>query len=140
MTTAALATAPVRNSPNYQDALLDVVSRARNGDTDALAYVFDNVFYDVYHHVFVVTRDRSDAERATRRALGRLAPMLRSRRYSTLTELRDALVYQARQSLPVPRSARESAGGMQSLRAGVRHLVLVSAASIAGAGALILAI
>jgi hypothetical protein len=140
MTSAALAQAPVYDSPSYQDALLDVTDRARNGDTEALAYVFDHVFYDVYHRVFQVTRDRRAAERATRKALDRLPAMLRSRRYQTVPDLRDALVQQAQRGLRQPRKAGASVGGMEGLRAATRRFVLISAASIAAAGALILAI
>jgi hypothetical protein len=140
MTTAALGRSPVLDSPTFQNALLDVVHRARGGDTDALAYVFDNVFYDVYHHVFLMTRDRSKAERATRKALDRLPEMLRGQRYATVAQIRDVLVYEARQTVRPMSKAGASAGGMDGLRAVVRHLVLISTAAIAAASALILAL
>ena len=140
MTTAALAPVTLHEGITHDDALFDVMSRARAGDAEALAFVFDNAFYEVYHHVFLVTRDRRETERATRHALDRLPAMLRSRRYRTLTELRDALVYRARQDIRRPRRVRASAGGMEDLRAVIRHLVLISAASIAAAGALVLAL
>jgi hypothetical protein len=135
MTTAAFP-ATVRDSLTYQDALLDVVARARNGDAAALAYVF----YGVYHEVFLSTRDRHAAERATRRALDRLPSMLRSHRYVTVAKLRDSLVTQAQHNTRKPRHSAVPVGRMRNLRAGVRHLVLVSAAAIAAVGALILAI
>lgn len=136
MTTAALGTAATTDT--YHDALLDVVQRAHAGDTDALAYVFDHVFYDVYHHVFLHTRDRRKAERATRKALDRLPEMLHCQRHATLTQIRDGLVQEARQTIrPVSRTGA-FAGGVGGLRAAIRHLVLISAASIAAAGALLL--
>jgi hypothetical protein len=138
MTTAAVGTSVIPDSPTYQDALLDVVQRARAGDTDALAYVFDNVFYDVYHHVFLITRDRRKAERATRKAFARLPEMLRGQRHATLTQIRAGLVLQARKTVRPVSKAGASAGGLDGLRAVIRHLVLMSAASIAAVGALIL--
>jgi hypothetical protein len=138
MTTAAFAPTRISDSPGYQDVLFEVATRARRGDPDALAYVFDNVFYDVYHEVLTATRDRAEAERATRKALHRLPEMLRSRRYESLTELRESLVRQAMSKRSSAGKAGAPVGGMENLRAGIRHLVLISAGFIAAAGALIL--
>jgi len=138
VTTAELSRSVIPGSPTHQDALPDVVQLARSGDKDALEYVFDNVFYDVYHRVFLVTRDRRKAERATRRALERLPEMLRGQRYATLTQIRDGLVHQAHLAARPGDKAGISAGGVDSLRAVIRHLVLISAASVAAAGALLL--
>jgi hypothetical protein len=137
MTSAAIAQATVQDSPSYQDALLEVVNRAREGDEDALAYVFDNVFYDVYHEVFVATRDRRQAERVTREALRDLPALLRSRRYQSLAGLREGLV---RRALPENQPAAVTDSGLDGLRASTRHFVLASTAVIAAVGALILAI
>jgi hypothetical protein len=124
----------------YEDAALLAVRRARRGDEDALAYVFDHVFYDVYHDVFPATRDRRKAEQATRKAVDRLPAMLQARRYTTLEQIRDELVREARRSVRPSRGAGASSSGMVGLRAVIRHIVLISAASIAAAGALLLVI
>ena len=139
MTSAVLAPATPGDGLTYQDALIDMVERARSGDIDALIYVFDNVFFDVYQHVFLVTRDRRRADRLTRKALDRLPSMLRSRRYRSLSQLRAALLDQAGRSMPQSK-VKASPGGMAGLRAVTRHLVLISASAITTAGALILAI
>lgn len=120
--------------------LLDVVARARNGETDALLYVFDNVFYDVYHDVFLDTLNRREAERVTREALARLPRMLRSGRYASIEELRESLVSRARQRAQTRPQPGASVDGLESLRAVVRHVVLTITASIAAVGVVILAV
>ena len=119
---------------------MDLVARARLGDHDALVYVFDNVFYDVYHEVLLATRDRRQAERVTREALDQLPGLLRKSHFGSVRDLRDALVRRAHTSISRSREAGASVSGMENLRAGIRHFVLISAAFIAAAGALILAI
>jgi hypothetical protein len=140
MTSAAFAHAAARDSLSYQDALLDVVGRARDGDAQALAYVFDHVFCDVYHHVFLVTRDRKQAERATRRALDPLPAMLRGNEYPTLTALRDALVYQASLETRPAHDAVTPARELEGMRAVVRHVVLMAATSVTAISAVFLAV
>jgi hypothetical protein len=140
MTTAVtFAPAPIAFRPVRGEVLLGLLARARLGDEAALGYVFDNVFYDVYQEVFLDTRDRREAERVTRDAMDRLPRMLHSGRYGTVDEIRDSLVRQTRRRRAALRKAGAPAGGLEGLRAGIRHLVLISAALSAAAGALILA-
>jgi hypothetical protein len=138
MTAASIIT--MFPSATNHDLLLDVVARARYGEPDALVYVFDNVFYDVYHDVFLATRDRRQAEQVTRDALKRLPRLLRSGRYTTLDQISDSLVAQARRRVPALRKPETSADSLEPLRAVVRHVVLLTAASIASMRAVILAI
>jgi hypothetical protein len=137
MTSATFPVVPV--TYEYKDALAEVVARAHEGDADALEYVFDHLFYDVYHEVFVASRDRRRAERVTRKAFNRLPSMLRSGRYRTLDELREAIAKDALGSGSKVRASHPSSD-VTGLRAATRHLVLVSAAAVAAAGALALAI
>jgi hypothetical protein len=136
MTTATIAlTSKMRpDSP----AIVDVVTRARQGDRDALIYVFDNVFYDVYHHVLMATRSRQDAQRITCDALDHLPSMLRRGRYRSVEELRRGLVVQAETQLQRRRRAEAPARGTAGLRAAIRHAVLISSTAIAATGALLL--
>jgi hypothetical protein len=136
MTTATIALTP-RIRPD-SPAILDVVSRARQGDADALAYVFDNVFYDVYHHVFLATHNRREAERLTRDALDHLPSMVRRGRYRSLEALRDDLVDRAAEQLQRNRRDKAPVDGLAVSRAVIRHAVLISSAAIAAAGALLL--
>jgi hypothetical protein len=137
MTSVAFPVVPV--TYEYKDALAEIVARAREGDADALEYVFDHLFYDVYHEVFVATRDRRLAERATRKTFDRLPGMLRSGRYGTLDELRAAIAKDALGRGGKARLSRASSD-VTALRAATRHLVLTLAAAVAAAGALTLAI
>ena len=136
MTTATIAlTSKMRpDAP----AIVDVVTRARQGDPDALLYVFDNVFYDVYHHVLMATRSRRDAERITRDALDHLPSMVRRGRYRSVEELRASLVERAERQLPSSRRTGAPVRGMAGLRAVIRHAVLISSTAVAATGAFIL--
>ncbi|HEU0074550.1 MAG TPA: hypothetical protein VFS30_11120 [Dehalococcoidia bacterium] len=136
MTTATIAlTSKMRpDSP----AIVDVVSRAREGDRDALVYVFDNVFYDVYHHVLMATHSRQDAQRITRDALDHLPSLLRRGHYGSVEELRRSLVIRAEKQLHRHRKADAPTRGMDGLRAAVRHAVLISSTAVAATGALLL--
>jgi len=118
--------------------IVDTVARARHGDPDALVYVFDNVFYDVYHHVFMTTRNRKDAERITRDALDHLPSLIRRGRYGSVEELRLSLMEQAERRLQRSRGTGVPRRGMAHLRAVIRHAVLISSAAIAATGALLL--
>jgi hypothetical protein len=136
MTTATIAlTSKMRpDAP----AIAEVVARARRGDPDALVYVFDNVFYDVYHHVFMTTRNRRDAERITRDALDHLPSMLRRGRYGSVEDLRLGLVERAGRQLRRGRRTGAPARGMAHLRVVIRHAVLISSVAIAATGTLLL--
>ena len=101
-----------------------------------MVYVFD----DVFHEVFLAIRDRRQPKRVTRDALEQLPRLLRKSHFGSVEDLRDSLVRQARANIRRRRQGEASAGGMESLRAGIRHFVLISAASIAAASALILTI
>ena len=136
MTTATIALMS-RTRPQAP-LLTDIVRRAQSGDQDALMYVFDNVFYDVYHFVLLATHDRGDAERVTRDALNRLPGMVRSGRFQSVEALRESLVHQATQRLRINHRTKAPVGGMSGLRAVIRHAVLISSAAIAATGALIL--
>ena len=136
MTTAGIVFAP-RLRPDAR-ALAAVVTRAREGDREALVYVFDNVFYDVYHHVFLATRSRRDAERITREALDRLPSLLRRDRFLSVEDLRDSLVEEAERKLRGSRRTGAPVRDMAGPRAVIRHAVLISSAVIAATGALIL--
>jgi hypothetical protein len=138
MTTATFAlTSKMRpDAPAIVD--IDIATRAREGDPEALVYVFDNVFYEVYHHVFLATRSRREAERVTRKALDTLPSLLRHGRYGSVEELRSSLVERADRQLRGSRRSEVPVRGMAGLRAIIRHAVLISSAAIAAIGALIL--
>ena len=136
MTTASIAFIS-KTRPDLP-AIVGVVDRAREGDPDALVYVFDNVFYDVYHHVLLTTRNRRDAERITRRALDRLPSMLRQGRYGSLDELRAGLLNQAEKELRGHPRTGAPADGTATLRALLRHVVLITSAAVAATSALLL--
>ena len=136
MTTATIAlTSKMRPDAS---AIAEVGARARQGDADALGYVFDNVFYDVYHHVFMTTRNRADAARITRDALDHLPSMLRDGGYGSLGELRSALVELSERQLQRSRRIKASSRSMAGLRAAIRHAMLISSTAVAAAGALLL--
>jgi hypothetical protein len=118
--------------------LVDVVARARLGDEEALTYVFDHVFYDVYHFVFLATRNRGEAERVTRDALNRLPAMVRGGRYQSVEELRHSLVQQAERRLHITRRNEAPVGRMNGVRSTIRHVVLIASAAIAAISALLL--
>jgi hypothetical protein len=136
MTTATIALSSKMRPDS--PAIVDVVTRARQGDRDALVYVFDNVFYDVYHHVLMVTHNRQDAEQITRDALDHLPSMLRRGHFRNVEELRISLVEAADRKLNRSRRIGAPVSGMSGLRAVIRHAVLISSAAIAATGALVL--
>jgi hypothetical protein len=136
MTTATIALSSKMRPDS--PAIVDVVTRARQGDQDALIYVFDNVFYDVYHYVLLTTRSRQDAERITRGALDHLPAMVRRGRYTNVDELRLSLVQQAERQLSRRRRTDARARGSAGLRAVIRHAVLLSSTAVAAIGAVLL--
>jgi hypothetical protein len=136
MTTASIALI-TKTRPDLP-AIVGVIDRAREGDPDALVYVFDNVFYDVYHHVLLTTRNRRDAERITRRALDRSPSMLRDGRYSSVEGLRAGLLKQAERQLRGRTRIGVTADGTAALQALLRHVVLITSAAAAATGALVL--
>jgi hypothetical protein len=136
MTSATIALTS-RTRPETR-LLSDVVSRAREGDEDALVYVFDNVFYDVYHYVLLTTHDRRQAERITRDALPQLPSLVRSGRFQSVEALRESLVNQATQRLRNNHWTGTPGGGLSGVRAVLRHAVLISSAAIAATGVLLL--
>ena len=138
MTTATAAIALMSKMRPDSPAIVDVVTRARQGDQDALLYVFDNVFYDVYHHVLLATRSRRDAERITRDALDHLPSMVRRGGYRSVEELRHSLVEEADRKLDRRRRTGAPVRGMAGLRAVIRHAVLISSTAVAATGALLL--
>ena len=124
------ANSPAVNAPSVFD-------RARRGDLDACASVLDEVATGLYGEAFLALGDSGTAERITHEAVVAVAKPLSRGEIGSLRELRWRMSARVRRDVSAISDRRERLSGV---RAGIRHLFGLTAASGLAVYATVLAI